>query len=204
MSDAVKRLGIQKTFDKTDTEINAIGLKNLETFNILVKKVEEEADRIKVPKLGRWNRAPKLGLIGHTMTFGYGLKVWHKPGPFKYNAKHPELFEALVNLGNFIAPTGWTYDAITLNKNMIANKHTDSKNTGRSLIIGFGQYSDGLLRIWTSDNTFIDHDIKNAPLMFNGSILAHEGLPFNGTRYSIVLHKQNVNVERDRQLVGTP
>ena len=196
-----ERLKADKVFDKSDVDIVELPLRDVEAYNSLVQKVICEADKITVPNLGRWNRAPKLGLVGRTMTFGYGLKVWHKPGPFKYNAKHPELFDALISFGNFVAPDGWAYDAITLNKNMVAEKHTDSKNTGRSVIVGFGPYDDGFLRIWTDDAS-IDKDIKDRPLMFNGSLLPHAGLPFSGTRYSIVLHKQNVNVERGRQLVG--
>lgn len=142
------------------------------------------------------------------MTFGYGLKVWHKPGAFKFNAKYPELFDALIAFGNTVVPKGWTYDAITLNKDMVAKKHTDSKNAGHSVIVGFGDYDGGELSVWgiegtPTENKFKNYDIRDRPLLFNGSLMPHSGRPFRGSRYTIVFHKQNVDLpDKNRVLRG--
>ena len=77
------------------------------------------------------------------------------------------------------------FKSVYVNKNTIAKKHLDSKNTGESLLVGFGSYIGGKTVLYTSDGeeTF---SIKSHSLMFNGSEIEHESEPFKGTRYSLV------------------
>lgn len=77
------------------------------------------------------------------------------------------------------------FKSVYVNKNTIAKKHLDSKNTGESLLVGFGNYTGGKTLLYTSNGkeTF---SIKSHSLMFNGSEIEHESEPFEDTRYSLV------------------
>jgi hypothetical protein len=115
----------------------------------------------------------------------------HGIAEFRFNKKYPDLLRALINFGNTIAEPGWTYTAITLNHGVQATKHRDTSNVGRSIIIGIGDYTDGDLRVWETDDAyFTDMDLKDKPTMFNGALRTHETQPFTGERYTIIYYRQ--------------
>lgn len=78
------------------------------------------------------------------------------------------------------------FKSVYVNKNTIAKKHLDSKNTGESLLVGFGPYTDGQTVLYTSAGKVDKFSIKSHSLIFNGSEIEHKSEPFKGTRYSLV------------------
>jgi len=89
------------------------------------------------------------------------------------------------------------FTTLNLNKNYAAKRHRDGNNFGPSMIKGFGEYKQGELSVFPSDDravTDLDKlpmddrvtfDIKNNLVMFNGNS-AHEVDDYSGDRYSIV------------------
>jgi hypothetical protein len=124
------------------------------------------------------------GAIARGVAFGFGN---NRRGYdyFVKNKAHPEVYEALVELGDTIVPKGWDYQTIQLNHNAKAKKHLDKNNVGKSVIIGIGDYTGGELRVFSPDSSkYHDYNIKNRPTMFNGAVLPHETQPFsNPTEY---------------------
>lgn len=104
------------------------------------------------------------------------------PGPNKSNFKYPELYQKLKEF----APPGFSFNCITLNKNVVCEPHRDIYNKGLSYIIGLGDYTGGELVIEGQE-----HNIKNHWLLFNGK-KTHWTKPFTGTRYSIVYYNNNL------------
>ena len=160
-----------------------------------------ELRKVTIPKLGNGSkteeqrkhhgvRADVIGSVGRSATFGFG-NTRKGLGEFRYNKKYPALLRALIAYGNRVVPPGWKYTAITLNHGVLARKHRDSSNVGRSVIVGIGDYTDGALRVWNAENTVHeDLDLKDKPTMFNGAMRTHETQPFVGERYTIIYYRQ--------------
>ena len=81
---------------------------------------------------------------------------------------------------------GFKFKSVYVNRNTIAKKHLDSKNTGESLIVGFGDYTGGKTVLYTLNGKEKKFNIKSHSLIFNGSKIEHKSEHFNGTRYSLV------------------
>jgi hypothetical protein len=77
------------------------------------------------------------------------------------------------------------FKSVYVNRNTVSKKHKDSKNTGESLLVGFGPYTKGRTVLYTETTAKKIH-IKSYSLIFDGSEMWHESEPFNGTRYSLV------------------
>jgi hypothetical protein len=136
-------------------------------------------------------RADVIGDVGHSITLGYGNTRQYGIAEFSWNRMYPDLLRALINFGNKIVPPGWEYTAITLNKGVLAKKHRDGNNVGRSVIVGIGDYTGGALRVWNMVGTESeDYDLLDRPTMFNGALRAHETQPFEGERWTIIYYKQ--------------
>lgn len=134
-------------------------------------------------------RADIIGSVGRSISLGIGntrVKGWAE---FRHNKKKPALLKALIEFGNTIAPSGWKYTTITLNHGVLARKHKDGNNVGRSIIVGIGEYTGGKLRVWAEDESgYQDCDLKDKPTMFNGALRFHETQPFEGERYTIIYY----------------
>jgi len=151
------------------------------------------------PKAGEIESAQRdliIGTIGRTENFGFGkTRAGYKE--FAANKKYPELFRAVVVLGNSVVPKGWRYSAITLNHGVRAKKHTDKTNVGFSVIVGIGDYTGGGLYIYNPEGTDKKlFDIKDSPALFNGAILPHQTQPFKGERYTLIFysHKEGARI----------
>lgn len=155
---------------------------------------------ITVPKIARSRttasgkyisqRDSVIGNIGRTQNFGFGQARAKGYCTMVSTLKHPEVMKALVEFGNLAVPPGFFYNMITLNHGVKAKKHTDGKNVGDSVIVGIGNYTGGALRLYDSETTYTTYSIKDAPLIFNGSQIAHETEDFEGDRYTIIYYKQ--------------
>ena len=81
------------------------------------------------------------------------------------------------------------FSSIQFNKNHRSSKHTDSKNTGISYIIGLGDYTGGELIVYDKDGKNpVKKDIRNKFYKFDGSKFPHETAPFKGERYSLIFY----------------
>ena len=134
-------------------------------------------------------RAPVIGKqssrgnISRGVAFGFGnnYRGFHM---FKKNKEHPEVYKALVELGEAIVPKGWDFQTIQLNHNGKCKKHRDKNNVGKSVIIGIGDYKGGELRVWNAEDANPrDYNLKDRPTLFNGALLPHETQPFETGEY---------------------
>lgn len=182
-----------------DTSITVLPLS--EGYTAARDRLLVELKKIRIPKLGNptnprrrkahGTRADNIGSIGRTATLGFGNTRFRGIAEFSFNAKWPGVLKALIEFGNEIAPEGWEYTTITLNHGVQARKHLDSRNVGKSIIVGFGDYEGGALRVWDpNDENPQDLDLKDKPTLFNGALLPHETQPFTGDRYTVIYYQQ--------------
>ena len=83
----------------------------------------------------------------------------------------------------------FNFKSVYVNRNTIAKKHLDRKNSGESLLVGFGPYIGGKTVLHNQDGTCEKFDINFQSIVFNGSDIEHESEAFVGTRYSMVFFK---------------
>ena len=124
-------------------------------------------------------------VTGFTLGLTKKLDVRDKLVPCRYNAVFPELHLACNRLMQMVDP-GFAFNCIQVNKNQQSAKHTDAYNMGPSYIVAFGDYRGGELLVHCKKPVTYDIDAKF--LKFDGRV-AHETLPFKGTRYSLVFFK---------------
>jgi hypothetical protein len=198
-------------FDLTDEAVETLPIRNKAKYDAAKAHLLEELQKVTVSKIPKpsekgnshTNRGNIIGTIGRTMTFGFGD---NRRGFnfFKTNKQYPELFNAIVAFGNQIVPKGWEYQTITLNHGVKAKKHIDSKNAGKSVIIGIGDFTGGDIRVWNSHNKDPrDKNLHDHPVMFNGGILPHETQPFKGDRYTMVFYRQKRRPRSGKVGVGS-
>ena len=115
--------------------------------------------------------------------FGY-TKYQGKKQLSSYTKKHPDIMGIFKEFMVNHCPE-FEFDSVYANKNVESKKHIDSSNTGNSLLVGLGDYTGGetVLYINNREQKF---DINNYSLIFDGSKIEHQTLPFKGTRYSLV------------------
>jgi len=136
-------------------------------------------------------RGTVIGRIGNTMNMGVVLTRGRGYNSSKYATKYPDVLKKVIAYGNAVVPIGFTYNAITINRNVQAKRHYDGANKGKSIIVGFGPYDGGALRVYGKQSEeYVAHDIHDRPLLFNGALLEHETEPFSGTRYTIIFYTQ--------------
>lgn len=175
-----------------------------ETYEVLknfkMKKTSNRSNASGVKKMVQWGRNKntdkydRVGFPCESMNFGLVKKRFCNDGnpnikfdqPIQYgnnNKKYPEIYEQLKKLIEEIDPN-FEYDCITINRNFKCRPHYDRNNKSPSLIVGFGNYEGGELVIEGEE-----FDIKNKPLIFNGSIAKHWTLEWNGDRFSVIYFK---------------
>ena len=164
-------------------------IEKTEEYEKLKKELYELLEQTSIPKITQ-DRGNLLGRNAWTTTFGCGNRRQLGFSEFNANKKFPELFDLLIKYGNLIVPRGYKYNAITLNKDMKANKHIDKQNEGYSIITGLGDFTGGDLNVFKNDKP-IKYNLKGSILIFNGSKLYHQTDPFKGRRYTLIYYKQN-------------
>jgi hypothetical protein len=188
-------------YDASEYEVSNVPIRNKEAYCAAKQYFLEEVSKRTIPKI-RQNRITKegkiirergnvIGTIGRTTTFGYGRSRsgWVQ---FRANKEYPMILDALIEVGRNVVPKGFFFNAITLNDGVKAKKHIDGVNVGKSVIVGIGDYTGGKLRVYEPDGVdYIAYDVKNAPKMFNGSLLPHETESFKGQRYTIIYYKHH-------------
>lgn len=105
----------------------------------------------------------------------------------RHNKNHKALLAAAKSFLRSHDPS-YKFEAVTINKNHAAAKHTDSNNRGHSYIIGLGNYTGGELVFTDKKSPYYgSHNIKNKWLKFVGDT-PHYVKPFKGTRYTLVYY----------------
>lgn len=94
-----------------------------------------------------------------------------------------KLHYLLMKFADKYVPIGFT--SIQVNDSFVCNPHKDINNRGLSYIVGFGDYTGGLLKLHLEPPVEIDIRV---PHLFNGSEILHSTTPFTGKRYSLVFH----------------
>jgi hypothetical protein len=99
----------------------------------------------------------------------------------------PYLYKLLLDFAEQYVKIPWT--SITVNENYLAGPHQDRHNIGDSLLVGFGDYTGGELKVHTENHPLSGlHDIKFKPLVMNFTEHTHSVLPFTGNRFSLVFY----------------
>ena len=179
--------------DKNDDSITKLPIRNLSKYKEARENLLNALKLYTIPKIPKarkpgdtktaTGRGDVIGTNGRTLTLGFGDNR-HGWNFFRSNDKYPEVYKALIEFGNQVVPKGWDYQTITLNHNAKAKKHKDSKNVGKSVIIGIGDFTGGEIRVWDkSGNNHKDYNLHDVPLMFNGGLLFHETQPFTIDKY---------------------
>eukprot|EP01050_Picozoa_sp_SAG11_P012850 SAG11_NODE_1458_length_4874_cov_218.142827_2_plen_167_part_00 len=107
--------------------------------------------------------------------------------PSKKNEKYPILLKAAKQ---FLKQhdKNYKFESVTINKNQQSSKHIDKNNSGKSYIIGLGNYTGGELVFSDKKSPYYGkHNIKNKWLKFVGDT-EHYNTPFKGTRYTLVYY----------------
>lgn len=76
----------------------------------------------------------------------------------------------------------FAFDGVQVNRNFLCKPHRDRLNVGVSLIFSFGDYTGGGLVV-----EGVEMDVRDKPYVFDAHANTHSVLPFEGTRYSVVL-----------------
>ena len=111
----------------------------------------------------------------------FGITKWQgKDRQSKSSKKNPHMMSLFKEFIDSHFPE-FEFKSVYVNKNTVCKPHLDSKNTGESLLVGFGGYTGGETTI--GEQSF---DISKESILFNGSNMVHNSEPFEGTRYSLV------------------
>jgi hypothetical protein len=114
----------------------------------------------------------------------------------------PYLTKLLMDFGKkYITDLSW--NAITVNQNYVAKKHKDKRNVGESLLVAFGDYTGGQLKIHEGDLSGT-HDVRHKPLITDFSKVYHSVEPFEGTRFSLVFYQYDMNFAGQEVVLPPP
>ena len=156
--------------------------------NLIVELLDEAyIPYSKVPKRIK----PSYLKESRTINFGIGYKNFRPYGPYKANYTQPIIYELLKQLINLIRPD-FIYKVITVNKNVMMNRHKDKHNESSSLFFCLGDFKNGGLILYDENNKPTIYDCRDKYLNFNGSLVEHETEPFTGTRYSIIVYNSTI------------
>ena len=102
----------------------------------------------------------------------------------KIYAERPELKAIFKSFASIHFPD-FEFISVQMNKNFRIKPHTDSLNTGESILCCFGNYTGGKTVV-DFDGEIVKYDPRDKPVKFNGSKYRHWVEEFKGTRYSLV------------------
>ena len=120
-----------------------------------------------------------FGLVRHWI----GDKKLHLS---KITEQYPQVYELAQKYIKEIKPD-FEYTTITINKNICCLPHTDKYNKNNSLLISFGDFTEGgNLYVKEGDETKCYYN-KDTPVIFSGNNTHWNDEP-NGKRYSLVFY----------------
>ena len=118
---------------------------------------------------------------GRSQAFGVIRRWSYRPWLSRNTWHRPHLWQLLQD---FASKYDIEYDAIQVNDDYSSQPHRDKGNSGRSYIVGFGDYTAGELVVDGSE-----HCIRHRGYVFNGSELLHHTKPWVGHRFSLVFFR---------------
>lgn len=130
------------------------------------------------------NRYRSKSGLGRSQCFGLVKQRNGKYSGSRLNFERMDIYKELQIIGKKILPGNFQYTSVQVNQNYTTLPHKDTGNRGESAIIGFGDYSNGQLKI---EDTPVN--IKYKLVYFDGSMHEHSTLPHTGNRYSLVFHR---------------
>lgn len=146
----------------------------------MFSRVEELLCDIKIPKRPR--KAIGDGAV-ESVTMGIVNRPFHKyKGTSKFTCSHPELWEAIQELGRALDPDH-EFTTVTINHNVTCKPHKDKRNSGTTMIVAVGDYTGGELVI---EGTEVD--IRYKPHYFNGYLKTHWNNTHVGERWSLMYY----------------
>ena len=137
----------------------------------------------------RRNVMPEGAVEAHTVTLG----VHPRDGDESSFMDIPEVrsvYDKLAALVDAYDP-GFVWHSICLNKNLRCRRHRDAGNTSPSLVVGFGDYGGGRLRLWPGGDAAAapeSREVRHAFVRFDGAAQLHETEAFTGDRYVAVFY----------------
>jgi hypothetical protein len=134
--------------------------------------------------------------LGHqATTFGFTRGRFH--GRYELgmmSKKYPEIYNELLRIGNIFCPFEFT--SIHINKNVVCPHHKDSQNTGKSMLLSFGEYT-GCKIVINVEGIETEFDANCQPIIFDGSALEHWNTnDLHGTKYSLVFFNNSKQSNR--------
>lgn len=143
--------------------------------------IREEIERQPIPMneyryTSGAGRSQVLGVVGRRcLPPDYSRICWMRP----------KLYKHLLDFAEKYVDISW--NAVTVNQNYKAAPHYDKNNQGVSLLVGFGDYKGGALRIHEGDLSGT-HDIRYKAVIADFSKILHSVEDFEGDRYSLVFY----------------
>lgn len=121
-------------------------------------------------------RSQAFGLVNRRcLTADYSRQCW----------KRPYLYKLLLEIADKYITIPYT--SITVNQNYKAGPHRDRNNMGESVLVSFGDFTGGQLRIHEGPLEGL-HDIRHKPLQTDFSVVTHSVEPWEGNRFSLVFY----------------
>jgi hypothetical protein len=134
--------------------------------------------------------------VGRSQTFGVVNRRCLPPDYCRLCWARPYLYKLLLEFGAAYVP--FSFSSITVNDSYRAAPHRDKGNTGDSLVVAFGEYTGGELRLHEGDDAGV-YDIKHRGIVADFKATLHSVEPFEGRRFSLVFY----NIQHKR-LVPLP
>lgn len=146
------------------------------------KDILEELERRPLPL----NKYRKRVGDGRSQTFGVVHRRNLAPDYSRLCWLRPKLYKHLLDFAD--KHVNIPYNAITVNQNYKSQPHYDKHNLGNSFLVGFGDYTNGELKIYESDLSG-EHNIRYNPIIADFSKLLHSTNDWTGNRYSLVFYQ---------------
>jgi hypothetical protein len=158
-----------------------------------VREIHEMLQAINIPLKNETNTRRGFGKH-RCCTFGVVRKRFtNKIELSAFSSKHHTLFRKLFLFGMKFVP--FQFETVHVNQDVQAPMHKDAKNTGKSVIVSFGDYEGGLLVVDRHE-----YDTRLQPVMFDGSKLTHWNTPITKPgKYSLVFYNEYHHVETDKK-----
>ena len=124
-----------------------------------------------------------------------GEKIYRKKNPngkgflTQSKVKYP-WFEDLCKEFTYLYCDDFNWSQIMINEDYPIGWHKDKANIGLSYLCTFGDYIGGATELHFEDedefNIQFPLDTFHNPVCFNGSVIKHRVMPFDGKRYALV------------------
>jgi hypothetical protein len=159
-------------------------LPTIDIFDNLSKMMKDKMFE-KTDETGKGNSGTRIGFKSHyKQCFGL-IQPRGKPKGLVLSSaslKYPEVYNELLRIGRILCP--FSFQSIHFLKNCVCPPHKDSKNTQKSVLVSFGDY--------TGCNIVVEgtkYDAKHTPIIFDGRIMEHWNTDdLQGTKYSLVFY----------------